>query len=400
MKHILRRRDVRLLLGGQTLSMYGDWMMFIALGIWARVLTGSNAAAGIVFFFLGLTGLIAPLGGLLVDRMRKRPLMIATHVALACVMCLLLLVHTRGELWLLYLVTVVYGLGGDVFGAARSAMLKAMLPEAQLAEANGLLQSVREGLRIVAPVTGAGLYAAFGGHAVALVDAATFAGSAATLAALPFREPARAPREGRFLPELTAGVRHIARTRALRELTIGVCLALLAVGFCETLVFAVVVEGLHRSAAFVGVLDSFQGIGAIAGGVTAAALMRRLEDVRLAGLGLVLFALATVAWLVPSLATMLPAQVVFGAGIAWAVVALATSYQRRSPLAMQGRVAAAANMFMSVPQTASIALGAFLVTVMDYRVEIGIMSFTTLLAAVYLLTRSESEAFAADPAQA
>lgn len=400
MKAVLSRRDVRLLLGGQSLSMYGDWMMFIALGIWARVLTGSNAEAGIVFFFLGLTGLIAPVGGLVVDRLPKRPLMIVTHLALAGVMCLLLLVHSRHELWLLYLVTLVYGLGGDVFAAARSAMLKAMLPDEQLAEANGLLQSVREGLRIVAPVSGAGLFAAFGGHIVAVVDAATFVGSAATLVALPFREPVCAPSDGQFLRELTAGVHHIAHTKVLRELTIGLCLALLAIGFCETLIFAVVIQGLHHSAAFVGVLDTFQGVGAIAGGVTAAALMRRVEDVRLAGLGLVLFALATVAWLVPSLGTMLPAQVVFGAGITWAVVALATSYQRRSPLAMQGRVAAAANMFMSVPQTISIALGAFLVTVLDYRIEIAMMSFMTLVAAAYLLTRSGNEALVAGPAQA
>ena len=99
--------------------MFGDWAMFIALGVWARVLTGSNAEAGIVFLFLGLTGLIAPLGGIVVDRLPKRPLMISTHLALAAVMCLLLFVHSRADLWLLYIVTLLYGLGGDIFGAAR-----------------------------------------------------------------------------------------------------------------------------------------------------------------------------------------------------------------------------------------------------------------------------------------
>ena len=44
MRAILRRRDIRLLFGGQFLSMFGDWAMFIALGVWARELTGSNAA--------------------------------------------------------------------------------------------------------------------------------------------------------------------------------------------------------------------------------------------------------------------------------------------------------------------------------------------------------------------
>jgi MFS family permease len=397
---LLGRRDVRLLLGGQSLSMFGDWAMIIALGIWARVLTGSNAEAGLVFLFFGVTGLMAPLGGLVVDRLPKRRLMIVTHLALAGVMLLLLFVHTRAELWLLYTVTLLYGLGGDVFAAARSSMLKAMLPEEQLGEANGVLQSVREGLRIVAPVAGAGLFAAFGGHVVAVIDAVTFVGSAATLVALPFAEPAAAPCEQHFLRELSAGLSHIARTKVLRELTVGVCAALLVIGFAETLVFAIVTNGLHRSPAFIGVLETFQGVGAIAGGVTAAALMRRLGDVRLAGLGLSILGVACFGLMIPSLDGVLPSGGVAGVGIAWAIVALATAYQRRSPQHVQGRVAAASNMLFSVPQTASIAVGAALITLIDYRVEIVIMALVTLLAAAYLLTRSETEGLIADPAQA
>lgn len=400
MKEILRRPDVRLLFGGQLLSMFGDWAMFIALGVWARVLTGSNADAGIVFFFLGLTGVIAPLGGIVVDRLPKRPLMIATHVALAAVMCLLLLVRDRGDLWLLYTVTLLYGLGGDIFGAARTSMLKAMLPDEQLGDANGVLQTVREGLRIVAPVTGAGLFAAFGGHVVAVIDAVTFLGSAATLVALPFPEPPVAPRERHFLREASAGISHIARTKVLRDLTIGLAAALTVVGFCETLIFAIVIDGLHHSAPFVGVLDTFQGVGAIAGGLTAAGLMRRIGDVRLTGLGLVLFAAACFGFLTPSLGAVVPSVAVFGAGIAWVVIASATAYQRRSPQAIQGRVSAATNMLFSVPQTVSIAVGAALITVIDYRLEIVIMALVTLAAAAFLLTRSEREAFVAGPSQA
>ena len=44
-------------------------------------------------------------------------------------------------------------------------------------------------------------------------------------------------------------------------------------------------------------------------------------------------------------------------------------------------------MLFSVPQTISIALGAALITVIDYRVEIVIMTAAVLLAATYLLTR-------------
>jgi Na+/melibiose symporter-like transporter len=399
MRALLQRRDLRLLLAGQTLSMFGDWAMIIVLGIWAKVLTGSNAQAGIVFFVFALAGLLAPLGGLVVDRVHKRPLMIATHVGLAAVICTLLFVHDRGDLWIIYVVTALYGLGGDIFGSARTSMLKAMLPDELLGDANGAFQAIREGLRIVAPLAGAGIFAAFGGRAVALVDAATFIASAATLVALRFTEPPRAVSEQHFVREVSMGFRHIADTRLLRQLTIGVAAALLVAGFSETLIFAMA-GALGRSPSFIGVMGTFQGVGAIAGGIVAARLMRKLGELRLAGLGLLLFGAGDVLWLVPRLEVVLPGMAIAGTGIVWAIVALGTAYQRYSPGELQGRVSAAANMLFSVPQTLSIAAGAALITIVDYRVEIVAMGVVFLFASGYLLTRRRAAAIEAEPALA
>lgn len=271
MKTLLRRNDVRLLLAGQSLSMFGDWMMFIVLGIWAKVLTGSNSAAGLVFFALTAASLLSPLGGLVVDRMPKKPLMIGTHLSLAGVMCLLLFVHDKSDMWIIYLVTVLYGLGGDFFAAARSSMMKSMLPDELLAEANGALQSVREGLRLVAPLAGAAIYAVSGGHVVALVDAGTFLASAAFLVALRFVEPPTAVKEHHFLREATAGIGHIWREPTLRALTIGLAGSLLVIGFSETLIFALT-AALGRSPSFIAVLGTAQGVGSILGGPAAAYL--------------------------------------------------------------------------------------------------------------------------------
>jgi hypothetical protein len=173
----------------------------------------------------------------------------------------------------------------------------------------------------------------------------------------------------------------------LRELTIGCAAALFVAGFSETLIFAVAGDSLHRSPSFVGVIGSFQGIGAIAGGLTAAWLMRRLGDLRLTGLGVALFGIGDLFWMVPSVPVVLGSTVIAGAGIAWAVVALATAYQRRSPDVVQGRVAAAANMLFSVPQTIGIAVGAGLITLVDFRVQIVAMTVVFLAAGLYLLTR-------------
>jgi hypothetical protein len=94
---------------------------------------------------------------------------------------------------------------------------------------------------------------------------------------------------------------------------------------------------------------------------------------------------------VPRTPVVLASIAVAGAGIVWAIVALATAYQRRSPSHIQGRVAAAANMLFSVPQTISIAAGAALITVVDYRVEVLAMAVVLTLSALYLLTRTRDE---------
>ncbi len=126
----------------------------------------------------------------------------------------------------------------------------------------------------------------------------------------------------------------------------------------------------------------------------------RVGELRLAGIGLALFGLGDGLWLFPQLAFVLPAMAIAGFGLVWAIVALSTSYQRRSPSDLQGRVSAAANMLFSVPQTISIAAGAALITIVDYRIEIVAILVALLLAAAYLLTRRNEDAIEVETALA
>lgn len=387
MRRLFAERDMRLLLLGQGLSMFGDSAMFLVLGIWAKTLTGSNAAAGLVFFVLALGSLASPLTALIVDRVRRRPLLVATNVSLAAVVLLLLLVHGRDEVWLLYAVAALYGLAFSLLGSARAALLKSMLPDELLGEANGAFATVREGLRLLAPIAGAGLFAAFGGGTVAVLDAATFVAAAASLAALHVVEPAGKRYEHHLRTEVLVGVRHIARTVALRQIVSAVGVALLVIGFAETLIFAVVDQGLHKPPSFLGVLEPFQGAGAIAGGLTAARVMRRLGDGWLAGAGIVLFAVGDLMFVFPSVPLVAAGFVVAGAGISWAIVGFVTAVQRRSPLEIQGRAMSAADVLIGTPQTISIALGAALSTVVDYRLLVVVMAAVTAASGAYLVTR-------------
>jgi MFS family permease len=393
MRHLLSYRDARLLLAGQTLSAFGDWAMLIVLAVWMKSLTGSSALAGLTFFVFAAGSLTAPLGGLLADRVRRRPLMIVSDLVLGAIVLLLLLVHDRGDAWVIYAVALVYGALGSVFSPARAALLKIMLPEELLAEANGALTSTREGLRIVAPLAGAGLYAAFGGGVVAVLDSATFAASVFFLSRMRVPEEKPAPPEHHFAREVTAGLRHVWETLPLRHIVVGVAVALLVVGFSETLIFSVI-SALGKQPSFFGVVATIQGTGSIAGGVTAAAVLRRIGDGKLVGLGLALFAVADLCLIAPSLPVVLAAGPVAGIGVAWAIVGLSTALQTRTPLRIQGRVSAAADLTLSIAQTTSIGTGALLSTLVDYRILFAVMAAVVLASAGYLLTRHEAGAAA------
>lgn len=388
MRRLLSYRDARLLVAGQTLSAFGDWAMWIVLAVWMKSLTGSSARAGLVFFVLGLGNLAGPLGGLLADRVKRRPLMIVCDVVLGTSVLVLLFLHDARDAWLIYVVAFLYGVVGSVFYPARSALLRLMLPEDLLAEANGILSSLQQGLRIVAPLAGAGLYAAFGGGTVAILDAATFAGSALFLSRMRVPEKKPDPPEHHFLREVTAGIEHVWRTLPLRQLTIGATLALLVVGFTETLIFSVIAHLGHKPS-FFGVLATLQGVGSIAGGVTAAWLMRRVGDVRTVGIGLSLFAFCGFLLVVPSLPVVVVAFIAAGVGLVWAIVAFNTALQTRTPLVIQGRVSAAVDVSLSVAQTASIATGAALSTLVDYRILLVTMAAVVVASAAYLATRRE-----------
>jgi MFS family permease len=99
----------RRLLAGSSVSSFGDSALYLTLGIWAKDLTGSNAAAGLIFLALGLPSLLAPVAGHLVDRFRRKPVLMAANAVTGAAVLSLLLIHSRGQLWLMYAVAACYG---------------------------------------------------------------------------------------------------------------------------------------------------------------------------------------------------------------------------------------------------------------------------------------------------
>ena len=90
--------------------------------------------------------------------------------------------------------------------------------------------------------------------------------------------------------------------------------------------------------------------------------------------------------LVPRVGVVMVGFAVAGCGISWAVVGYVTAVQLRTPAALQGRVSSAADVLVGVPQTLSIALGAGLVGIVDYRALVALMAAVTIACGAYLAT--------------
>jgi MFS family permease len=383
-RRLLRLRDMRLYLAGQGLSMLGDCALWLAMGVWVKQLTGSSAAAGLTWMAFLAPQLAGPAAGLLADRVRRRPLLLAVNLAAAAIVLPLLLVHDRGDAWLVYPVMVVYGAASAVIGAAQPGLLRAVVPERLLPEANGALQTLREGLRLVAPLAGAGLFAAAGASVVVVLDAATFLAAAAAVATMGVPEVVPAAGERHPFAEAAAGLRHVLATPLLRRLLGASFVSVIAFGLCETALYAVVDDGLHRPPAFLGVLMTVQGAAAVLAGVAAAPVLRRLGEPLLCAAGLGLFAAACPLLAASAVPVVLTGSALMGCGIPWTMVALNTLLQRLTPVALQGRVYGAVDMVVAVPHVLSIAGGAALVAVVDHRAMLAAMAGLLLAGAAPL----------------
>ncbi len=389
MKELLRVEYFRRLAGAWTIGNFADSALYLTLAVWAKDLTGSSAAAGLVFFCLGAPMLAAPIFGLLADRVRRRPLLICSNLLAAVTVLGLFTVRTAADLWILYLVTVLYGALGTLNSAAQSGLLRTMLTDAQLGPANAMFMTIDQGLRIVTPLVGAGLYAVWGGRPLAVGTAALLALTAGGLALVRVPEPRpAAPDADTGWRALMAGFAHVRETPEVRAIVIGLAVALSVVGLFDSLLFAVVEHGLHRPPAFFGVLVSAQGAGSILGGVTAVRLMNRAGPVRAVGIALLTMAVGCLPFLVGSVPLVLAGMALAGMAIPWAFVAMVTSRQRLTPDRLQGRTAAATGLALQVPQLASTGIGAAIISLVDYRLLTVLAGLVIALAGMWLLRRA------------
>src|SRR5690349_18733871 len=129
MRQAFRQPGFTRLYAGLTASMFGDSAMLLVRSVWVKTLTGPNAQAGLTVFFMLIPALLAPLLGIGIDRVRRKPLLVWGHVAAGIGVLPLLLVRDAGDVWIIWGVAVLYGVAFVALPAALNGLLKELMPE-------------------------------------------------------------------------------------------------------------------------------------------------------------------------------------------------------------------------------------------------------------------------------
>jgi MFS family permease len=216
---VLRHRDFRLLFSGQAVSVLGDALFPVALAFAVLdELDGSAGQLGIV-----LAAQVVPMtlfvlvAGVWADRVSRRRMMLVSDIGRCAVQAVAatLLLTGSAELWHLIALVAVYGSFEAFFRPAAGGLIPALVPAAELQQANSLIGLAQNAGHVLGPAAAGALIVALSPGAAIAVDAATFVVSAAFLVVL--REPARAPHPHdhapSFLGELKGGLAEVRSRR-------------------------------------------------------------------------------------------------------------------------------------------------------------------------------------------
>lgn len=385
MGRVVGDRTAALVLAGVLVSGFGTSAMWLTAGIWVKSLTGSDSLAALTVFAMWAPVLAGPALGALADLLPRKRLLVRVNLAMAGLMSLLFVVDPARRIWVLFAVLFVYGVSGVLLDAAESALVAQAVDARLLGDFNGLRTMANEGMKLLAPLAGAGLFARYGGGPVALLDAVTFALAALVFAQVRTGGPEAAGQVSR-LGGTAAGIRLLRSSPTLRPLVYAGALTMLAAGLNGAASYAVLDDVLGRSPAYAGVLYAVQGAGSVAAGLLAGPLLRRMPERVFAAAGTALFAVAVGARALPSEAVALAASAAIGLGLPCVLIAAMTAVQRETPNAVLGRTAAAANSLMMVPNAVALALGAGLVAVVDVTLLLPSTAVVGLVTAAWLGT--------------
>ena len=206
----LRSRNFRLFWAGQLVSLVGTSLQVIAEGWLIYDLTGST-------FWLGMVGLLALIpvlpisliGGLLIDRVPRRRLIMITQACLLVQAALFGLLATSGllRLWHMIILYFVFGAILAIDHPARRAFLVDLVPSEDLAGAVALNAAIFNFSGLIGYALGGLLIATLGAGPAMLINAVTYLAPLLSLALIRLDDtpPGATVREGEQAKGVTRG---------------------------------------------------------------------------------------------------------------------------------------------------------------------------------------------------
>lgn len=340
----LGERDFALLFTGVAVSLVGDGITVVALAWQVYEISNDPAALSLVGVAWTLPMVCLLLfGGVLADRFPRRRLLLAADLIRCAALGAIGVLSLAGaiELWHVVALAIPYGAGQALFAPAWEAVIPELVPRPLLVQANSL-QSLTDPLsyRFAGPAIGGLLVAGVGPGAAFVIDAGTFAFSAACVWLMRVRPPPAGGPPQAVGREIAEGLRYV-RSRPWIWATLGAAAAglLLFYGPFEVLLPCLVRNEYGDGAGGYGAILAASGIGAIAVALVLGqrGLPRRHVLAMFCGWGLsfaslALFALTTELWLALAIGAASGVAMTIG-DVVWG-----TLLQTHVPGRMLGRV--------------------------------------------------------------
>lgn len=277
-----RSPDFLKLWGGQAISLFGSQITLLAVPITATLLL---EATPVQMGFLGAAEMAPALvlglfAGAWIDRIRRRPLMIAADILRAALLLVIPLGGWLGflNMSLLYVLGFLLGSLTFLFDVAYRAYLPALVARHDLVEANSKLQVTYSLSYIAGPGLAGWLIDWLSAPVAILVDAFSYLASALSFGLIRKREPRPEPEpiSGSRWSRISAGLRLILQEPMLRAMAVSALTSNFAGGFYSALLVLYITRELGLSALFIGFMYAAGSFSGILAAVAARCLQARL----------------------------------------------------------------------------------------------------------------------------
>ncbi|CAB4898000.1 MAG: MFS transporter [Actinobacteria bacterium] len=325
---------------GQAISLVGTWIQSVAIAWLILEITGSPASIGLAVALQFLPVLIfGPYGGVIVDRVDKRRLLIVTQALSGIQAGLLAILVLTGNANIGFVLALSLFLGFIyVFDMpARSAFVREMVPLELVRNAVSLTSVVINGARVVGPALSGVLIATIGLGWCFAANAASFIGVLTAYALMKTGELIAVEPIERAPGQLREGMKYVWSNPDLR-----VPLIMMAVVGTLTYEFNVVLPALaaetfQSGAQSLGWLSAAMGLGAVIGGLISAT--RQTSGVKAIAVASIVFGFAVLTSAVmPNVLWSCIALIPVGAASIWFTSAGNSAMQLHTEPHMRGRV--------------------------------------------------------------